>query len=151
VIVHDAARPLAEADLFLRALAELGRPGVDAVVAATPVTDTIKEVATADEVARTAGAAGEPTTETSRVTRTLDRRGLWAVQTPQVFRRGVLERVLAGASAAHLAAATDDAWLVEQAGGSVAVLPVRSENFKITTRLDLRLAELILAERTEPR
>jgi len=137
VIVHDAARPLAQADVFVRALAELDRPGVDAVVAAAPVTDTIKQVA-----------GDDPSADPPRVARTLDRRGLWAVQTPQVFRRSVLERVLNDADGAHLAAATDDAWLVEQAGGSVAILPVDAENFKITTRLDLRLAELILADRT---
>src|ERR1700680_4486167 len=68
VIVHDAARPLAPAELFVRALSELERSGADAVIAATPVSDTIKEV-------------GEGQT----VTRTLERARLWAVQTPQVF------------------------------------------------------------------
>jgi len=134
VIVHDAARPLVQADTFSRAIETVNRPGVDAVVAAAPVADTIKETAIED--------VGVP-----RVTRTLDRRGLWAVQTPQVFRRGVLERVLAGASAELLGRATDDAWLVEQAGGCVVVLPSPAENFKVTTRLDLQLAEVILGDR----
>ncbi len=66
------------------------------------------------------------------------------MQTPQVFRRAVLESALLGAPPELLAAATDDAWLVEQAGGTVAVLPASPENFKITTPLDLRLAELLL-------
>jgi 2-C-methyl-D-erythritol 4-phosphate cytidylyltransferase len=147
VIVHDAARPLAEADVFMRALAAVNRPGVDAVVAATPVADTIKEVAIAEVISSDAG-PGDDTSGTPRVTRTLDRRGLWAVQTPQAFRRSVLERVLAEASGELLARATDDAWLVEQAGGAVVILPSPGENLKITTRMDLRLAELILAERT---
>ena len=142
VIVHDAARPLAQADLFMRALAEVRTAGVDAVVAATPVADTIKEVAI-DSAGSGGSLAGPP-----RVIRTLDRRCLWAVQTPQVFRRSVLERVLLQASEELLEQATDDAWLVEQLGGWVAVLPAPAENFKITTRLDLRLAELILTERT---
>lgn len=131
VIVHDAARPLAAPVLFAEAVAELERGRADAVIAAAPVTDTIKQV----------GAEGRT------VELTLDRSRLWAVQTPQVFRREALERALA-ASPELLAAATDDAWLVERQGGTVAVLPAPAENFKITTLLDLRLAELLLAERS---
>jgi 2-C-methyl-D-erythritol 4-phosphate cytidylyltransferase len=130
VIVHDAARPLVAPALFAEAVAELERGGADAVIAAAPVTDTIKQV----------GADGRT------VELTLDRSRLWAVQTPQVFRREALERALA-APPELLAAATDDAWLVERQGGTVAVLPAPAENFKITTMLDLRLAELLLIER----
>jgi 2-C-methyl-D-erythritol 4-phosphate cytidylyltransferase len=131
VIVHDAARPLATSELFERALAQLDASGVDAVIAATPVSDTIKEV----------GADGRT------VTRTLDRARLWAVQTPQVFLRSALERVMAEASDELLAVATDDAWLVEQGGGSVQVLDAGPQNLKVTTKTDLRLAELLLSER----
>jgi len=131
VIVHDAARPLAASALFAEAVAELERGGADAVIAAAPVTDTIKQV----------GAEGRV------VELTLERSRLWAVQTPQVFRRDALERALA-APPEMLAAATDDAWLVERQGGTVAVLPAPPENFKITTTLDLRLAEMLLAERS---
>jgi 2-C-methyl-D-erythritol 4-phosphate cytidylyltransferase len=131
VIVHDAARPLATPALFDAALDALESCGAAAVVAAAPVTDTIKEVA-AD--GRTVG-------------RTLDRSRLWAVQTPQVFRRDALERVLEQATAEQLARATDDAWLVEQRGGAVAIVPAPAENLKVTTALDLRLAELLLEER----
>jgi 2-C-methyl-D-erythritol 4-phosphate cytidylyltransferase len=131
VVVHDAARPLAPARLFERALAQLERSGADAVIAAARVSDTIKEV----------DAPGG-----HRVTRTLDRARLWAVQTPQVFRRDALERALTGASDSVLAAATDDAWLVEQAGGVVEVVESSPANLKITTPTDLTLAELLLAE-----
>lgn len=131
VVVHDAARPLAPARLFERALAQLERSGADAVVAAAPVSDTIKEVDASDR---------------HRVTRTLDRARLWAVQTPQVFRRAALERALMAASDSVLAAATDDAWLVEQAGGVVEVVESSPANLKITTPTDLTLAELLLAE-----
>ena len=132
VIVHDAARPLVTPELFEQALAELERhPSVDAVIAAAPVADTIKEVA---EDGRT-------------VTRTLPRSRLWAVQTPQVFRRAALERALGAASEEDLAQATDDAWLVERAGGLVRVLGSDPANVKITTREDLRVAELLLCER----
>ncbi len=121
VIVHDAARPLVTAEIFERALVAIGPADVDAVVAAAPVTDTIKQADFG------AGGAGVPRDgvrhNTPRVSRTLDRRGLWAIQTPQVFRRAVLEEVLGGASDELLQRATDDAWLVERAGGYVVVLP----------------------------
>lgn len=130
VIVHDAARALATPALFAEAVSELERGSADAVIAAAPVCDTIKQV----------GDDGRA------VERTLDRSRLWAVQTPQVFRRAALERALSAAPEL-IAAATDDAWLVERLGGTVAVLPASPENFKITTPLDLRLAELLLRER----
>ena len=84
-------------------MAALG--GADCAVAAAQVTDTVKE-------------AGPD----HRVTATLDRSRLWAIQTPQAFRRAALERAL-DVDDDVLAAATDDAWLVERAGGSVVVVP----------------------------
>jgi 2-C-methyl-D-erythritol 4-phosphate cytidylyltransferase len=129
VIVHDAARPLVTPQVFQAALDELERSGCDAVIAAAPVTDTIKE-ASAEGV----------------VTRTLARAALWAVQTPQVFRRAALERAL-NEPADVLALATDDAWLVERAGGIVRVVASPPENLKVTTPGDLQVAELALRER----
>src|SRR4051794_11966670 len=102
VVVHDAARPLVAPELFARTLAALD--DADCAIAAAPVTDTIKE----------AGSDG-------RVTATLDRSRLWAIQTPQAFRREALERALAVGDDV-LAAATDDAWLVERTGGTVRVI-----------------------------
>jgi 2-C-methyl-D-erythritol 4-phosphate cytidylyltransferase len=131
VIVHDAARPLATTELFERALLELAGSGADAVIAAMPVSDTIKEVG--DDGRTVAG--------------TLDRGRLWAVQTPQVFRRAALDSALLEAPDDLLAAATDDAWLVEQAGGEVRVIASGPENLKVTTSIDLRLAAMMLAER----
>jgi 2-C-methyl-D-erythritol 4-phosphate cytidylyltransferase len=132
VIVHDAARPLAGPELFAQALVELElHPDVDALIAAAPVTDTVKQV----------GDDGVT------VTATLDRTRLWSVQTPQVFRRAALERALAEAAEDDLARATDDAWLVERAGGIVRVLGSDRSNLKITTPLDLQVAELLLRER----
>ena len=127
VIVHDAARPLVAPELFRAVLAALA--DADAAVAAAPVTDTVKE-ADAD----------------LRVTRTLDRSRLWSVQTPQAFRRDALEAALAAPDEV-LAQATDDAWLVERAGGTVRVVESSPENFKVTTPYDLRVAELLLAQR----
>ena len=129
VIVHDAARPLAAPELFERALAELEFSGADAVIAAVPVSDTIKEL----------GPDGRT------VLRTLDRDRLWAIQTPQVFRRAVLENALLGASEQELSTATDDAWLVERAGGVVRVVQAGPDNLKVTTPTDLKVAELLLA------
>jgi 2-C-methyl-D-erythritol 4-phosphate cytidylyltransferase len=129
VLVHDAARPLVTVELVEAALAAVRRDGVDAAIAATPVTDTIKQ-ADAD----------------GRVLGTLDRSGLWAVQTPQVFRRAALQHAL-DVPAEVLAEATDDAWLVERLGGSVAIVPAPRENLKVTTPLDLALAELLLSRR----
>jgi 2-C-methyl-D-erythritol 4-phosphate cytidylyltransferase len=127
VLVHDAARPLLEPALAARVLA--GLDGVDAAIAAAPVTDTTKE----------AGLDGI-------VLRTLDRSRLWAVQTPQVFRRGVLEAAL-DVPADVLEAATDEAWLVERAGGRVRIVAAPPENLKVTTPLDLRIAAELLAAR----
>lgn len=130
VIVHDAARPFATPQLFAAAIEELERhPDVGAVIAAAPVSDTIKEV------------GGDGVT----VARTLDRSRLWAVQTPQVFRRAALERALAEASDELLAGATDDAWLIERSGQTVRILGADPGNMKITTPTDLAIAELRLA------
>jgi 2-C-methyl-D-erythritol 4-phosphate cytidylyltransferase len=127
IVVHDAARPLASAELVRAALDTLARADdLDAAIAASPVSDTVKRVN--DDI----------------VVETLDRSALWAVQTPQVFRRAALERAL-DVPAEILARATDDAWLVERLGGRVAVVPAGSENLKITTPLDLSLAELLIA------
>lgn len=115
-VVHDAARPLVTADLVRRCLEAL--EGVDCAIAAIPVTDTVKEV------------------DSGRVVRTLERDRLWAVQTPQVFRADVLRR--AGGEA------TDDAALVEAIGGTVRVVEGTPENFKVTTPLDVRVAEMLL-------
>jgi len=127
VVVHDAARPLVEPSLFTRVVAELEH--ADCAIAAARVVDTIKE---ADE-------AGV-------VVATHDRSRLWAVQTPQAFRREALEAALA-VDEAILARATDDAWLVERAGGTVRIVESSPENFKVTTPHDLRVAQRILAER----
>jgi 2-C-methyl-D-erythritol 4-phosphate cytidylyltransferase len=153
VLVHDAARPLLTAELAARVLDAMsgaadedgrapaasrpgatgasadGTPAPDAAIAAAPVTDTVKR----------ADRAG-------RVLETLDRSELWAVQTPQVFRRGALQRAL-DVSDEVLASATDDAWLVERAGGSVVVVEAPRENLKVTTALDLAVAELLILRR----
>jgi 2-C-methyl-D-erythritol 4-phosphate cytidylyltransferase len=129
VVVHDAARPLVTAELVDAVVADLLDDGdCAAVVAAAPVTDTIKQVARGREVDRT-----------------LDRSSLWAAQTPQAFRAEALREALA--STELLAQATDDAMLVERIGGKVLLHEAPAENLKVTTPLDLRVAELLLSER----
>jgi 2-C-methyl-D-erythritol 4-phosphate cytidylyltransferase len=125
VVVHDAARPLVTAAIIRATLAALDEHGCDAAIAAAPVHDTVKR-------ARDGVVHG-----------TLDRSELWAVQTPQAFRRAALDAALS-AGEDLLAAATDDAALVEAQGGTVRVVPAPPENFKITTAHDLRVAELLL-------
>ena len=119
VLVHDAARPLLTAELAQACLDALDARDLDAAIAAAPVTDTIKE-AGADHV----------------VARTLDRSRLWAIQTPQAFRRAALERAL-GQPDEVVAAATDDAALVEALGLPVLVVPGDPRAHKITTPDDL--------------
>jgi 2-C-methyl-D-erythritol 4-phosphate cytidylyltransferase len=128
VLVHDAARPMVTPQLVRDCLEALAAHDCDGAIAATPVTDTIKE------------SRGE------EVVRTLDRSRLWAVQTPQVFRRDVLERALAQDDEV-IAAATDDASLVEAMGATVRLVPAPATNLKVTTGVDLRVAELLLGER----
>jgi 2-C-methyl-D-erythritol 4-phosphate cytidylyltransferase len=124
VVVHDAARPLVTRDLVESCLAAL--VGVDAAIAAAPVADTIKQ------------AYPDGTVE-----RTLDRSRLWAIQTPQVFRADALRGAL-DVNDELLAGATDDASLVEAAGGSVRVVEAPAENFKVTSVADLARAEALL-------
>jgi 2-C-methyl-D-erythritol 4-phosphate cytidylyltransferase len=123
-VVHDAARPLVTRELVEACLDAL--MGVDAAIAAAPVTDTVKEAY-----------------PDGTVLRTLDRSRLWAVQTPQVFRADALRRAL-DADDATLAAATDDASLIEAAGGTVRLVEAPPGNIKVTTEADLARAEAAL-------
>lgn len=128
VVVHDAARPLVKRPLIEALLAQLeASEDAAGVIAATPVTDTVKRVARGKR----------------RVARTERRDELWAAQTPQVFRTASL-RAAHEAAAAEAVEATDDAMLVEQAGEIVLVEPAPGWNLKVTTPEDLRLAELLL-------
>ncbi|TDH18534.1 2-C-methyl-D-erythritol 4-phosphate cytidylyltransferase [Mycobacteroides franklinii] len=128
ILVHDAARPLTPPDMIARIVAEL-REGRGAVIPVIPVTDTIKSIDTHGEV------SGTP-----------DRASLRAVQTPQGFAADVLRRAYAAAGDI----ATDDAALVEQIGERVHVVEGDRLAFKITTALDMTLAEAILNREGHP-
>jgi 2-C-methyl-D-erythritol 4-phosphate cytidylyltransferase len=129
IVVHDAARPLVTAELVERSVSQLERWGCDAAIVAARATDTIKE----------AGPGG-------RVSATLERSSLWIVQTPQTFRAEALRKSM---EAAELDRAYDDAQLVEVIGGDVRIVEGSRDNLKITTQFDLRVAELLLAERPD--
>ena len=121
--IHDAARALAPRELFARGLQAARATG--AAVPGVPLKDTIKRVAD------------------SWVMQTLPRAELVVVQTPQIFRRDLLERALSLSDDD----VTDEAALVEQLGVSVAVYPGDERAFKVTTPLDFALARTLLAQR----
>lgn len=127
VIVHDAARPFASADLFEACLRAAARR--DAAIAAIPVADTLKRV------------------EQGAITATVERSALYKAQTPQAFRRSLLVQAHDFARRERISA-TDDANLVEQAGGRVEIVEGSAFNLKITTPADLKLAEALVALRT---
>jgi 2-C-methyl-D-erythritol 4-phosphate cytidylyltransferase len=118
VVVHDAARPLASLALF-EAVVGTVLAGADGAVPGLPVTDTIKRV------------------DGDEVVDTLERDDLVAVQTPQAFRAAILRQAHEGDPEA-----TDDATLVEEAGGIILVVPGEPTNLKITGPADLGIATL---------
>lgn len=122
VCVHDAARPFASEHLYKEVIAAVAS-GADGAVPGIPVTDTIKQV----------NAEG-------MVLGTPDRAGLVAVQTPQAFRASVLREAHGSGNEG-----TDDASLVERAGGKVVVVNGESINRKLTTPEDLEWARAVAA------
>lgn len=131
VAIHDAARPLVTPELIGALAALLGsHPEAGGVIAAAPVGDTLKRAAPLQEPGD--GVAVE---------RTESRDGLWGAQTPQLFRTAQLREAL---SAYGGAGATDEAMVVEAAGGTILMHDAGAHNLKVTTTADLRLAEVVL-------
>jgi 2-C-methyl-D-erythritol 4-phosphate cytidylyltransferase len=126
VAVHDAARPLVRPDLVER-ISQAARTHGGAACAA-PVIDTLKRADNAHAV--TGG---------------VERENLFAVQTPQIFRRHLLVKAYDAVFAAD-AEVTDEISAVERIGGKVVLVPNESPNFKITYPADLLLAEIILRQ-----
>lgn len=144
VAIHDAARPLLTPELVEALVADLdAAPEAAAVIAAAPVTDTVKR---AVEKTSAELSTSEVPNSALKVLTSEDRSQLWAAQTPQVFRTEALREAIAAAERAQ--EATDEAMLVEWNGGSVLIHPVAEPNLKVTTPHDLRVAELLLAERS---
>lgn len=138
VLVHDAARALTPESVFHR-VADALAAGAAAVIPAVPVVDTVKTVA---------ATTGEHTALAPEiVTGTAPREELRAVQTPQGFRLGTLLRAHEAAQTLdenQSAAVTDDAMLVEMLGTQVYAVRGSTQSLKITTPLDLILAEGLL-------
>ena len=124
VVIHDAVRPLLTEEMIIQSIDNANLYG--SAIVAVPVKDTIKE-----------------SDDDGFVTKTLDRRKLWAIQTPQTFKYDLIMK-------AHLYArdnniqATDDAFLVEQIGYKVKLIMGSYENIKITTPEDIIMAKAIL-------
>jgi 2-C-methyl-D-erythritol 4-phosphate cytidylyltransferase/2-C-methyl-D-erythritol 2,4-cyclodiphosphate synthase len=125
IVIHDAARPFATADLVSRTIHAAAESG--AAVAAMPASDTVKRIAPGP-------GAGAP-----YVHETIPRETIFLAQTPQAFRRDVLREAMARAGAG--AEATDEATLVERAGHPVRIVAGEAANIKITTPADLPIAE----------
>jgi 2-C-methyl-D-erythritol 4-phosphate cytidylyltransferase len=124
IMVHDGARPCVTQELIKRGLEQVQATG--AAIPAIAVNDTIKKV-------HPEGAVQE----------TLLREDLRATQTPQVFRYNLLLEAYQG----DLDGVTDDASLVERLGHTVITFPGSRENIKVTTQMDLHIAEVILRSR----
>ncbi len=125
VLIHDAARPFVDHTMLDRVLAALDE--ADGAIPALPVNDTVKR----------AGA-------TNIIAETVDRTGLWRVQTPQGFR---YDKILAAHRAAAGRDLPDDAAVAEQARLAVKLVAGSEDNFKVTTQDDLRRAERLLVAR----
>ena len=174
VLVHDAARALTPPEVVRRVVAAV-RAGHDAVVPALPVTDTVKEVAGPDRSRSHRSESGHHETGLYHSTSNLDRSGaqrgrgagvqiesvvgtpdrsrLRAVQTPQGFAAAALvaaHRLGADRAADEARSASDDAGLIEAAGGGVVVVEGDPLAMKVTTPVDLALAEVLAAARQLP-
>jgi 2-C-methyl-D-erythritol 4-phosphate cytidylyltransferase len=126
VVIHDGARPFVPPAVIQAAVDAALADG--SAVAAIPESDTLKRVSRAGAVIET-----------------VDRRNLWRAQTPQAFRRAILQRALAYATE-HNLVATDEASLIEWLAWPVRIFPGSIWNFKITSPDDLVLAELLLGQ-----
>lgn len=124
LLIHDAARPLVAPHDIERCIQQAGSTG--AAILGVPVADTLKR--TNSEVV---------------ILETVPRESMWAAQTPQVFERSLFLDALARAESSGWVV-TDDASMVEKAGGTVTVVPGNALNFKITSPADAQLAERVL-------
>jgi 2-C-methyl-D-erythritol 4-phosphate cytidylyltransferase len=131
VAIHDAARPLITSREIERVFAAARKHGAAAM--ATPITDTLK-VADANQF----------------VSGSIDRQNVFAMQTPQIFRREVLSKAYEQVKNDSLTV-TDEVSAIEHAGGKIVIVPAEEHNFKITFASDLPLAEAILKQRESQR
>lgn len=128
VVIHDGARPFVSPSLIQMSIEQAYRCG--SAIVAIPVSDTLKRVSVDGDILGT-----------------IDRQNLWRAQTPQAFRRSLLQCALAHAEA-HQIEGTDEASLVESMSQAVHILPGSIWNVKVTTPDDLTFAESLLAQYT---
>ncbi|TSA24454.1 2-C-methyl-D-erythritol 4-phosphate cytidylyltransferase, partial [bacterium] len=126
VAIHDSVRPFVKISEIVESV-ELARKH-GAVTLAHPVKNTIKQV------------------EDNQVIKTLDRKNLWEIYTPQTFRVKLIKKAHEFAKTKNLAV-RDDSELVEIFGKNVYVLKSSSENIKVTNQFDLKIAKMILKEK----
>jgi 2-C-methyl-D-erythritol 4-phosphate cytidylyltransferase len=124
VMIHDAARPLIRPEQIHSVISAVKKHG--AAILASPVTDTIKSA------------------DKHIIKRTVDRAGLWKAQTPQGFRKEILER---SHFDQRIRSVTDDSQLVEMIKGKVFIVPGDDSNIKITTPIDLEIASCLLKKK----
>ncbi len=136
VLIHDGVRPLIEKSIVEESIRQLRR--VDGVVVGVPLKDTIKKILS----------FGSQGLTEVLVQKTLDRKSLWAIQTPQVFKYSVLMKAYRKAMDERFYS-TDDSAIVEKYGGKVKAIMGSYSNIKITTPEDLTIAELLLRKRSE--
>ena len=127
VVVHDAARPFATADLVRKVISGLGE--ADAVVAAMPVDETIKRV-----------------DDNGGVVETVDRSSLWRAQTPAAFHTNLLKAAHERARSEGFTG-TDESQLIERYGGSVSIVRGQRDNMKVTFPEDIALAQSMMDAR----
>lgn len=127
VAVHDAARPLITEDAINEILLSAMENG--GAIAAAPAKDSIKL-----------------SINGKNLTKSLDRKNIWLAQTPQIFKKSILDKAYASKISA---AVTDDSQLVEKTGKKAVLVNSGYENFKVTEPLDFKLAEFILKKRNK--
>ena len=130
MLVHDAVRPFVDDDTIGRVIAAMKK--YDAVIAGIPAVDTVKQV--------------DRTADGAVVLATVPRERMVMAQTPQGFRFGLLKKAFDDATADGFLG-TDEASLIDRAGGAVHVVMGSPRNLKITTPGDLELAEFFLSQR----
>jgi 2-C-methyl-D-erythritol 4-phosphate cytidylyltransferase len=128
VVIHDGVRPLVERRLIEEVL--LAAKACGAAVAGLPTRETVKEADTR-----------------ARVIKTLDRAGIWLIQTPQAFSTALIWEAHERARQEGWPEATDDAALVERIGAPVQIVHGSEKNIKVTTPFDLELARFLLEQR----
>ncbi|KPK97089.1 MAG: hypothetical protein AMJ95_10975 [Omnitrophica WOR_2 bacterium SM23_72] len=136
VLIHDAARPFIESACVTALIKQATKTG--AAIVGVPVKATIKQVRSSEFEVRSKSKKQKP--KTIVVERTLNREGLWEIQTPQVFKRNLIFKAYRKFGRLDV---TDDAILVEKLGVPVSVVPGSYRNIKITTPEDLVIAEAI--------